>query len=216
MPDFPSLWIGTSSPSARTLASHTNERWMVNGGAHRDEPPSIKPAAVGEPRQKADWISMQPDIRALADFVPEYRITNEAKPVGPPTFIAPAGFRLGARLLARTSDCLTTFDRSPDCDDDASADEACDQVTNPAAKGHTKKSEKPICERGTEDSENDVHKDAGPTFHEHLGEPARQAANDDCGDPSDLCFRHLRCSFICEIAIEISCLSESETAIALT
>jgi hypothetical protein len=60
MPDFPSLWIGTSSPSARTLASHTSERWMVNGGAHRDEPPSIKPAAVGEPRQKADWISMQP------------------------------------------------------------------------------------------------------------------------------------------------------------
>jgi hypothetical protein len=69
---------------------------------------------------------------------------------------------------------------------------ACDQVTKPPAKGHTKKSQEPICERGTDDSENDVHEDSGPTFHNHLGEATRQAANDDCGDPSDLCFRHLR------------------------
>src|SRR5215470_13008849 len=97
---------------------------------------------------------------------------------------------------AKNSDCPTTSDRSPKRDDDARADKAGDQVTKPAAEGHAQKSEKPICERGTDDSENDVHENAGPTFHEHLGEPARQAANDDCGDPSDLCFRHLRCSFI--------------------
>src|SRR5581483_939685 len=101
-------------------------------------------------------------------------------------------------ISERDSDRLTTFDRSPECDDDASADKARDQVTQPAAKGHTKKSKEPICQRGTDDSENDVHKNAGPTFHEHLCQPARQAANNDRGDPSDLCFRHLRCSFICE------------------
>ena len=58
-----------------------------------------------------------------------------------PAGLNPGGFSFGCAPIERTSeansDRLTPSDRSPNCDDDASADKARDQVTKPVAKGHT-------------------------------------------------------------------------------
>src|SRR5579863_8376713 len=67
-------------------------------------------------------------------------------------------------------------DRPPQEDEDAGADEAGDQVTEPATKCDTKYPKQPVRQRGTHDAKNDVHEDARAGLHEHLGKPACQTA----------------------------------------
>src|SRR5215831_11844232 len=51
---------------------------------------------------------------------------------------------------------------------------------------------KPNSDRGPYDANHNVHHKAHLAFHELLGEPASDSANDDCGDPTDLLFFHCR------------------------
>src|SRR5215831_7293170 len=57
---------------------------------------------------------------------------------------------------------------------------------------------KPNSDRGPYDAKHNVHHKAHLTFHELLGEPASDSANDDGGDPTDLFFFH--CHFLLERA----------------
>src|SRR5215831_16777030 len=51
---------------------------------------------------------------------------------------------------------------------------------------------KPNSDRGPYDANHNVHHKAHLAFHELLGEPASDSANDDGGDPTDLLFFHCR------------------------
>src|SRR5215831_13722440 len=51
---------------------------------------------------------------------------------------------------------------------------------------------KPNSDRGPYDANHNVHHKAHLAFHELLGKPASDSANDDGGDPTDLLFFHCR------------------------
>ena len=71
-------------------------------------------------------------------------------------------------------DALLTSDQSADENQDAGADETCDQVVQPymERQDDAERTEKPAGNERADNAEDDVHDDARVAFHDHLGEPA--------------------------------------------
>src|SRR3974390_3116840 len=89
------------------------------------------------------------------------------------------------RVLCPLSDC------SSDEDKDARSDEASNRITDPtAAERDTEQAEQPAGDGCPDDAEHYVHHKPHLAFHELLGEPASNAANDDSCDPSNFRMFH--------------------------
>src|SRR5690606_4976327 len=72
----------------------------------------------------------------------------------------------------------------------ASADEASDQIAQPDAERNTEKSEDKTRHGCADDTENDIHEYPGIAVHEIGGNPAGQAADNDCRNPAYSCASH--------------------------
>jgi hypothetical protein len=77
-----------------------------------------------------------------------------------------------------------------DKDENACADEAGDQVADPTGEGDANEAEQPTRQSCANDAEHYVHQKPHLTFHELLGEPARDTANDDGCNPTDFLIFH--------------------------
>src|SRR5689334_16118112 len=84
------------------------------------------------------------------------------------------------RVLCRAAD------RARGKNEDARSDEAGDQIADPTTtRRNTDKAEQPGGNRGPHDAKDDVHHKAHLAFHELLGEPASNTANDNGRNPTD-------------------------------
>jgi hypothetical protein len=88
----------------------------------------------------------------------------------------------------------TAAERADDRDQDASSDEAGNQITDPtAAERDAKRAKQPTRDSGPYDAEHNVHQKAHLAFYELLGEPAADTAKDDGCDPTDLLLGETEC-----------------------
>jgi hypothetical protein len=84
----------------------------------------------------------------------------------------------------------TAAERAGDRDQDASSDEAGNQIADPSGERDTENAQQPAGDSGSYDAEYNVHQKPHLAFHELLGEPASDSANDDGCDPTDLVLFH--------------------------
>src|SRR5262245_21789776 len=81
-----------------------------------------------------------------------------------------------------------TSHRAYNEDQNASSNEACNQISKPATKAYAKHAEEPTGKCSANDTEQYVHEQAHIAFHELLSQPTRYASNDNGGYPTGLIF----------------------------
>src|SRR5690606_1770475 len=78
-----------------------------------------------------------------------------------------------------------------DGDDDAGADKARDEIADPATERNADHAEDQTGDHGADNPQHDVHPQPGIAFHELLGEPSGDTANDDGRQPTYTVKLHL-------------------------
>src|SRR5215216_5190464 len=83
-----------------------------------------------------------------------------------------------------------SFNRPCDGDENASPNEASNQIADPTCERDTEEAEQPTSDGSSHDAEHDIHQNSHLALHDLFGEPAGDSANDDRCDPADCLVFH--------------------------